>query len=114
MKNHLFFALILSALFMVSCGDEETTPVNNDKMETKDISHDGSIETLLTTTHIDASRDVLTTTHKVWKAGALVNTIVHTDTVPALGVGSLQAADAQGEATSTTGQKDYEFYITVK
>lgn len=114
MKNHLFFALVLSTLFMVSCDDDETTTANNDKMETKDIAHDGSIETLLTTVHLDASRDVLTTTHKVWKSGALVNTIVHTDTLPALGVGSLQAADTQGEATTTTGQKDYEFYITVK
>jgi hypothetical protein len=114
MKNHLFFALILSTLFMVSCNDEETTAANSDKMETKDIAHDGSIETQLSTVHLDADRDVLTTTHKVWKAGALVNTIVHTDTLPALGMGSLQAADAKGEATTATGQKDYEFYITVK
>jgi hypothetical protein len=114
MKNHLFFALIVSTLFMVSCGDDETTAANSDKMETKDIAHDGAVETLLTTTHLDADRDVLTTTHKVWKSGALVNTIVHTDTLPALGVSSLPAADAKGEATTTTGQKDYEFYITVK
>jgi hypothetical protein len=50
----------------------------------------------------------------VWKSGALVNTIVHTDTLPALGVSTLPAADAQGGATTATGQKDYEFYITVK
>jgi hypothetical protein len=114
MKNHLFFALILFTLFIVSCSDEQPTAADSDKMETKDISHDGSIETLLSTVHLDANRDVLTTTHKVWNAGALVNTIVHTDTLPALGVSSLPAADAQGEATTATGQKDYEFYITVK
>ena len=114
MKNYLFIALLLSVLFIISCGDDETTAANNDKMETKDIAHDGSIETLLTTVHLDANRDVLTTTHKVWKSGALVNTIVHTDTLPALGVGSLQSADTQGNATTATGQKDYEFYITVK
>ena len=40
--------------------------------------------------------------------------VVHTDTIPSLGTGTLEAADATGNATSATGQKDYEFYITVK
>ncbi|MDZ7878014.1 MAG: hypothetical protein U5L45_10100 [Saprospiraceae bacterium] len=114
MKNYLFFALIVTSLFTVSCSDDETTTANSDKMETKDISRDGAIETELSTDHFDAKRDVITTTHKVWKNGVLVNTIVHIDTLPALGTGTLQAADAKGEATTANGQKDYELYITVK
>jgi PBP1b-binding outer membrane lipoprotein LpoB len=114
MKNHLLAALLLSTLFMVSCSDEPEAG-DNDKVETKDITRNGAIETLLTTTHLDDSRDILTTTHKVWKDGALINTIMHTDTLPALGVDSnIKAADEKGEATTATGKKDYEFYITVK
>jgi hypothetical protein len=116
MKNHLLFTFFFSLLFLASCSDEDapTSASDSDKVETKDMSHEGAIETLITTTHLDNNLDVLTTTHKVWKEGALINTIVHTDTLPALGVGTIQAADTQGEATTTTGKKDYEFYITVK
>ncbi len=116
MKNHLLYLLLFSTLFTaVACGDDEPTDADKDKVETKDISRDGSIETLLTTTHLDDTRDVLTTTHKVWKGGVLVNTLLHTDTLPALGLdNNIKAADERGEATTATGKKDYEFYITVK
>jgi hypothetical protein len=116
MKNNLLTLLLFSTLFLVSCSDsEETTAADSDKVETKDISHDGAVETLLSTIHLDNNFDVLTTTHKVWKGGVLINTIMHTDTLPALGVdNNLKAADEKGEATTATGKKDYEFYITVK
>lgn len=115
MKNHLLFIFFFSTLLLVSCGDEEPTAADTDKVETKDISREGAIETLLTTTHLDATRDVLTTTHQVWKNGVLVNTISHNDTLPSLGVSNdLKAADERGEATTASGSKDYEFYITVK
>ena len=115
MKNYFLLTLLFSSLSLVSCDSEETSAADSDKVETKDITRDGAIETLLTTTHLDDSRDVLTTTHKVWKSGALVNTIIHNDTLPTLGVDTnLKAADEKGEATTATGKKDYEFYITVK
>lgn len=115
MKNNLLTLLLFSTLFMVSCSDSEETAADSDKVETKDIAHDGAVETLLSTTHLDDNLDVLTTTHKVWKGGVLINTIMHTDTLPALGVdNNLKAADEKGEATTATGKKDYEFYITVK
>ena len=116
MKNHFLFLFLFSTLLLVSCGDnEEASAADNDKVETKDISRDGAIETLLTTTHLDETHDILTTTHQIWKNNVLVNTISHNDTLPSLGVSTnLKAADERGEATTASGNKDYEFYITVK
>ena len=117
MKNYLLFTCFLSTFLLISCGDNEDKPTaaDTDKVETKDISRDGAIETLLTTTHLDETRDILTTTHQIWKNNVLVNTISHNDTLPSLGVSTnLKAADERGEATTASGNKDYEFYITVK
>ena len=111
MIRFLSILLVFSATLLVSCGDGNE---NDDKVETKDISHNGSIETQLTTEHLPDNRDVLVTTHKVWSNGVLASEVRHTDTIPALGNGNVQAADVQGNATTATGQKDYEFYITVK
>ena len=112
MIRFLFTLLVSSMILFASCGDGSQE--NDDKVETKDISHDGSIETQLTTEHLPDNRDVLVTTHKVWNKGVLASELRHVDTIPALGNANIQAADAQGNATNTTGQKDYEFYITVK
>jgi hypothetical protein len=117
MKNHLLFLLFFSTLFIGACSDEESKPTaaDSDKLENKDISRDGAIETLLGISHLDDSRDVLTTTHKIWKDGVLINTVLHVDTLPALGVSNnIKAADERGETTTASGKKDYEFYITVK
>ena len=112
MARFLSIFLVFSATLLGSCGDGSVE--NDDKVETKDISHNGSIETQLTTEHLPDNRDVLVTTHKVWSNGVLASEVRHTDTIPALGNGNVQAADVQGNATTATGQKDYEFYITVK
>jgi hypothetical protein len=111
MTRFLFFILLFSSTLFVGC---ENNDENEDKVETKDISHNGSIETQLTTQHLPNNLDVLVTTHKVWKNGVVEREVVHTDTIPALGVGTLTAADTTGNTTTATGQKDYEFYITVK
>lgn len=111
MIRFLSILFVFSATLLVSCGDGNE---NDDKVETKDISHNGSIESQLTTEHLPDNRDVLVTTHKVWNNGVVVNEVRHADTIPALGTANIQAADAQGNATTAAGQKDYEFYITVK
>ena len=111
MTRFLSFLLLFSIFLFVGCGSDQE---NDDKMETKDISHNGSIETQLTTQHLPDNRDVLVTTHKIWKNGVMEREVVHTDTIPALGTGALEAADTTGNTTSATGKKDYEFYITVK
>ena len=105
-------SLFLAFFATVGCG--ESAEQNDDKVETKDISRNGSIETQLTTVHLADNRDVLITTHKIWKNGALEREVNHTDTIPALGSATTEAADANGNAATTVGQKDYEFYITVK
>ena len=112
MIRFLSILLVFSTTLFISCGDGSQE--NDDKVETKDISHNGSIESQLTTEHLPDNRDVLVTTHKVWNNGVMVSEIRHADTIPALGNANIQAADAQGNATTATGQKDYEFYITVK
>ena len=112
MVRFLSVFLLLSTGLFISCGDSDNS--NEDKVETKDISKLGAIETQLTTVHLPDNRDVLVTTHKVWKNNVLEREIIHTDTIAALGAAALPAADAQGNATTATGQKDYEFYITVK
>ncbi len=105
-----FFFILLLSTSLVSCDDN----TNEDKVETKDISRNGAIESQVTTQHLPDNRDVLITTHKVWKNGVMEREIVHTDTIPSLGTGVLEAADASGNTTQAAGTKDYEFYITVK
>jgi hypothetical protein len=112
MIRFLSVLLLLSTTLFSSCGDGDTA--NEDKVETKDISKMGAIETQLTTEHLPDNRDVLVTTHKIWNNNVLEREVRHTDTIAALGSAALPAADAQGNATTATGQKDYEFYITVK
>jgi hypothetical protein len=104
--------ILLFSMTLVGCGDGSKE--NDDKVETKDISHNGSIETQLTTEHLADNRDVLVTTHKIWKDGVVASEVRHADTIPALGVAAVEAADSTGNAKTVTGKKDYEFYITVK
>ena len=113
MTRFLTIASLFTVVLFAACGENDE-PANDDKVETKDISHDGSIETLLATEHLDSLRDVLITTHKIWKNGVVAAETRHVDTLPALGVTAQQAADANGNATTAVGRKDYEFYITVK
>jgi hypothetical protein len=114
-KSRYFLILGLFALVSFNaCSDEETKTEQSDKVETAGISKLGAVETVLTTEHISDTQDVLITTHKVWKDNQLVSEKRHVDTVPALPVSSQSAADAQGNETTATGKKDYEFYITVK
>ena len=114
MKNILLLTAFSATLVFAGCGDEKDADQNDDKVETKDISHNGSIETLLSTEHIDSLTDVLITTHKIWKNGVIDREVRHVDTLQSLGTGTTEAADAQGNTKQVIGKKDYEFYITVK
>jgi hypothetical protein len=99
--KYLFTAIV--ALLAYSCDSE-----NNDVVNTVD--KEGSIETQVKTEHVNDSADVLITSHKVYKNGALLNTIVKVDTIPFLGTTNVE----DDEGYKKTVKKDYEIYITVK
>lgn len=98
--------------FVAACENNEKNV--DDKVQTKDISHDAAIETVVTTEHFNDSLDVLVTTHKIWKNNVLVKETRYTDTLPALGTVQSEVKDENGNMKNTVLKKDYEFYITVK
>ena len=99
-------------LTLVACGNKDNS--NDDKVQTKDISRDGAIETVVTTEHLNDSTDLLVTSHKIWKNNTMIKETSHTDTLPSLGTMQSEVKDEKGEEKSAILKKDYEFYITVK
>jgi RNA-binding protein YlmH len=57
---------------------------------------------------------VLLTTHKVWVNFHEFRTVVHQDTIPALGIGDATAENEDGDTKKVRVKKDYEIYITLK
>jgi hypothetical protein len=98
-KNFLF----VSTIVISACNEEQP----KDRLQTKDMSKEGAVETQLSVEHLDSAHDILITTHKVWKQNMQVNEIVYRDTLPTLGT-------MIDEESSKTVNKDYELYITVK
>jgi protein involved in sex pheromone biosynthesis len=86
MKQTVYTFILLALLSLSACGNNDNE--TNDKVETKDINRDGSIETVVTTENLSDSTVLLVTMHKVWRHNAVIN--------------------------SANDKKDYEFYITVK
>ena len=111
MKFLLQFSALALFVSLVACDREEN---NDDRVQTKDISRDGAIETIVTTEHVNDSIDLLVTTHKVWKNNTIVKETSHTDTLPALGNMQSEIKDESGNIKNAVVKKDYEFYITVK
>lgn len=107
MNTVKILVLFVSVLMFSSCGNS-----NDDKV--KEISKDGSIETVISVDHLDSIHDILKTTHKVWIHGNEYKNIVHLDTVPFLGVTSQEAENNEGTTQNVALKKDYEIYITVK
>jgi hypothetical protein len=90
-----------------SCNDEK-----NDLTATVD--HSGSIETAISVSHADSTHDVILTTHKVWNNQKEYSTVIHRDTIPALGLATTEAENADGETKTVQVAKDYQIFITVK
>ena len=100
-------ALILfSGLVPAGCNDEE------DKLQ--EISKNGSIETVLSVDHLNDQFDIVKTSHKIWVKNVLVKNILHTDTIPTLGVTTENGENSEGDTSNVTIKKDYEIYITIK
>ena len=87
---------------------------NEDRDKVKEVTKDGSIETVINVEHINNQFDVVKTTHKIWVKNMLVKTAIHTDTVPSLGTIKESAEISEGVSKEVAVKKDYEFYITVK
>ena len=88
-----------------SCDDDD---------KVKEVSKDGSVETVMSMEHLNKNMDVLKTSHKIWVKNNLVKTVIHTDTIPSLGLTTEEAENSDGDTKNVTLKKDYEIFITVK
>ncbi|HEY4064459.1 MAG TPA: hypothetical protein VGM30_21280 [Puia sp.] len=102
-----FSAILLCLTGLTACDDKK-----EDVTDT--VNKAGAIETSVSVQHADSTHDVILTTHKVWVNFNEYKTIVHKDTVPALGIGNTVAENADGDTKSVKVPKDYEIFITVK
>jgi cytochrome b len=109
----VFVILIVAICLISSCNDKPDDVV-------KQPSHDGAIETKLSTIHGD-KYDLLTITSTIWVAGKVDKVITRTDTLKNLGFMMTDGQDAEGNTEHEDGTpiqvkvpRDYEFYITVK
>ncbi len=100
--------LLLITLSFIACNNDENEDV------TQTVNRTGSVETAVHITHIDSSRDVLITDHKVWVKNNLYKTVEYRDTIPALGIENTTAENEDGDTKNVSVPKDYEIYITVK
>jgi hypothetical protein len=105
----LLFSLGLLCM-LVACDDD----AKQNEDITNDVNKDGSVETSVAVKHVDSLRDVVVTTHKVWYLYNEWKTIVHYDTVPALGATHKIAENEAGDEKMVSLQKEYEIFITVK
>ena len=99
---------------MISClaGLASCTDKKEDVTDT--VNRAGAIETSVTVQHADSTHDVILTTHKVWVNFNEFKTVVHQDTVPALGIENTVAENGDGDTRNVKVPKDYEIFITVK
>ncbi|TCJ18651.1 hypothetical protein EPD60_03895 [Flaviaesturariibacter flavus] len=106
MNRYLLAGALLTAM-LASCSDE-----NEDL--THEVNHNGSVESSIQVSNLDAGHRLLTTRHKVWVGGSVYRTIEYTDTLPSLGLEHTVAENEEGDEKNVTVDKDYEIYITVK
>lgn len=100
--------LLLLAVFGLASCDNKKEDV------TQTINKAGAVETSVTVQHADSTHDVVLTTHKIWVNFDEYKTVVHQDTVPALGMMETEGENADGDTKKVKVPKDYEIYITVK
>jgi len=104
-----FFLLpaVAIVLFLAACDDD-----HSDKVTT--VNKNGGIEISLSTTHLDTTKDLLTTHYIVWSKGVKIKESDKRDTIPALDMITTEAEDDNGNTKDVALKKDYEFYVTVK
>ena len=100
-------AAVALILLLAACNSK-----NED--ETDAVDKSGSVETAVSVEHADSTHDVVLTRHKVWVNFKEFTTVEHRDTVPALGMLSTAAENADGDSKNVSVKKDYQIFITVK
>lgn len=103
----LLIPILLGCLSLFSACNERNEDVVNQ------VPKDGSIEVTISTTELGNSI-LYTTNSKVYVKGALVKTIVKTDTIPGLGTTKDVGVDQDGNEKEIQVPKFYETFITVK
>ncbi len=101
MKNTVISLVIL---LIFSCNNQPKEDLVNE------VPKDGSIETTVKVDHLNDSFDVLTTQHIIHKNVSTIQTVIKTDTIPALGNDMVK----DDKDITQTVKKDYNIYITVK
>ncbi len=106
MKNiTVISALLMGSFLMASCSDDK--PVT-------ELTKDQSIEIVFDTKSLSDSAVVLTTKKNIYLKGAMIKSIITTDTLPFPGMKTESIEDDNGETKTVTMPKEYEFFITVK
>lgn len=98
--------LLGSLLALASCENKDDI--------TTTVDHSGAIETSVTVQHADSTHDIILTTHKVWTNFKEYETVIHRDTIPALGLTSTVGENNNGDTSTVKVQKDYQIFITMK
>jgi hypothetical protein len=99
-------SLLACLLALASCENKDDI--------TTTVDRSGSIETSVTVQHADSTHDIILTTHKVWTNFKEFKTVVHKDTIPALGLISTAGENSNGDTSTVKVQKDYQIFITMK
>jgi hypothetical protein len=105
MTPKLWFVVVF--MLLASCNDSKED-------ETDTVDRSGSVETSVSVEHTDSTHDVSLTTHRVWVNFKEYKTVVHRDTVPALGMLSTRAENTDGDTQTVKVPKDYQIFITMK
>lgn len=111
MKKERSVPVLIGIIFCLA-GVASCTDKKEDVTDT--VNRAGAIETSVSVQHADSTHDVILTTHKVWVNFSEFKTLVHQDTVPALGIENTVAENADGDTKNVKVPKDYEIFITVK
>ena len=101
----IIVTVTFSMLVLMSCEDDD---------KVQEISKNGSVETVMSVDHLNDSLDIVKTSHKIWIKNVLVKNIIHTDTIPTLGVTTEEGENSDGDTKKVSLKKDYEIFITVK
>ncbi len=101
----LLSSLFVFSVLIVSCSDDK--PVT-------ELTKEQSIEISFDTKNLSDTAVLLTTKKNIYLRGAMLKSIVTTDTLPFPGMKSETIEDDNGNSKNVTMPKEYEFFITVK